>query len=67
VPLSCVFLALLSHPSHQITRVDSVSLVISLVEPAMIRCRTRPRGSTHDWLNTLPRPSSLRLGAPGRR
>ncbi len=31
VPLSCAFLALLSHPSHQIAGVDSISLVISLV------------------------------------
>jgi hypothetical protein len=31
VPLSCTFLALLSHPSHQIAGVDSISLVISLV------------------------------------
>jgi hypothetical protein len=33
VPLSCAFLALLSHPSHQIAGVDSISLVISLVLP----------------------------------
>ena len=31
VPLSCAFLTLLSHPSHQIAGVDSISLVISLV------------------------------------
>ncbi len=31
VPLSCTFLALLSHASHQIAGVDSISLVISLV------------------------------------
>jgi len=33
VPLSCTFLALLSHPSHQIAGVDSISLVISLGLP----------------------------------
>src|SRR6266542_3629933 len=32
VPLSCTFLALLSHQSHQIAGVDSISLVTSLVE-----------------------------------
>jgi hypothetical protein len=31
--LSCAFLALLSHPSHEIAGVDSISLVISLVLP----------------------------------
>jgi hypothetical protein len=31
VPLSCTFLAPLSHVSHQIAGVDSISLVISLV------------------------------------
>jgi hypothetical protein len=31
VPLTCTFLALLSHPSHQMARADSISLVISLV------------------------------------
>jgi hypothetical protein len=30
VPLSCTFLALLSHPSHQTAGVDSISLAISL-------------------------------------
>jgi hypothetical protein len=29
--LTCTFLALSSHPSHQIARVDLISLVISLV------------------------------------
>jgi len=31
VPLSCAFLSLLSHASHQIAGGDSISLVISLV------------------------------------
>jgi hypothetical protein len=31
VSLTCMFLALLSHPSQQIAGVDSISLVISLV------------------------------------
>jgi hypothetical protein len=31
VPLTCTFLALMSHPSHQMAGVDSISLVISLV------------------------------------
>jgi hypothetical protein len=31
VPLSCTFLAPLSHVSHQIAGVDSISFVISLV------------------------------------
>jgi hypothetical protein len=43
VPLSCAFLALLSHPSHQIAGVDSISLIISLVlSQARRRRRRRP-------------------------
>jgi hypothetical protein len=44
VPLSCAFLALLSHPSHQIAGVDSISLVVSLVlrHARPIRERRRP-------------------------
>jgi hypothetical protein len=42
VPLTCTFLALLSHPSHQMAGVDSISLVISLVaSPQESRCPAR--------------------------
>src|SRR5207247_2478571 len=34
LPLSCTFLALLTHASQQIAGVDWISLVISLVEPS---------------------------------
>jgi len=48
-PLSCIFLALLSHASHQIAGVDSISLVISLVLRATGRLRqTSPTMVTTD-------------------
>src|SRR5919106_3387630 len=53
VPLSRTFLALLSHPSHQIAGVDSVSLVISLV------------GGPRGWLSRRGRPADRSV--PARR
>ncbi len=62
-PLSCAFLALLSHPSHQIAGVDSVSLVISLV-CGNTDSRSDQNRSIHQWLHRRGRPENSTSTSP---
>ncbi len=67
VPLTCTFLALLSHPSHQMAGVDSISLVISLVAgPQESRCYAR-LGWSMGLLSMGIRSRAQRSGSPAWR
>jgi hypothetical protein len=75
VPLSCAFLELLSHPSHQIAGVDSISLVISLVLPHHGRPYLRRRPADYESVSHISatcgadhkRASDQRLSSPTTR
>jgi hypothetical protein len=79
VALSCTFLSVLSHPSHQIAGVDSISWVISLVQRVVVDHRRLSRDTPFRRLQvralplfgsppsgTDPAPVSHRVRSPAR-